>query len=237
MDADDLWTADKLELQLIALQNNSQAALAYSWTYIMSEDGKQAHKCAPVIIEGNVYTRLITAYFIIGISSNILVRKAVIDDEGNFDTSLSHYEDWDLCLRFARNWSFVVVPKYQVFYRQSNNSASSNIKAFEKSVLTVIERSLKYLPQEFQKLKFKSMANCHVYWTQLYLARFSGFASLKQARNHLFTAISLYPKILLDRKTQIFLCKLLLMHILTPKIAGNMLKFLSDRRVVQVNYA
>ncbi|MCJ8279468.1 MAG: glycosyltransferase family 2 protein, partial [Rivularia sp. ALOHA_DT_140] len=53
MDADDLWTADKLELQLIALQNNSQAALAYSWTYIMSEDGKQAHKCAPVIIEGN----------------------------------------------------------------------------------------------------------------------------------------------------------------------------------------
>ena len=31
IDADDLWTSDKLEAQLKALQSNPQAAVAYSW--------------------------------------------------------------------------------------------------------------------------------------------------------------------------------------------------------------
>ncbi len=234
MDADDLWITDKLQLQLTALQNNLEAALAYSWTYIMSENGEKVHKCAPVSIQGNVYTELIAANFIIGIASNVLIRRTAIDSTGDFDTSLSHYEDWDLCLRLARNWSFVVVPKYQVFYRQSNGSASSNIKEFEKSVLTVIERSLQYLPQKLQYLKSKSMAGCHLYWTQLYLARVAGFEGVKQARYQLFKAIGLYPRILFDRKAQIFLFKLLLMHLLTPQLGGNFLKYLSEKRVIQV---
>jgi glycosyltransferase involved in cell wall biosynthesis len=32
LDADDLWTPDKLEAQLKALQANPQAGVAYSWT-------------------------------------------------------------------------------------------------------------------------------------------------------------------------------------------------------------
>ncbi len=35
IDADDLWTPDKLELQLAALQKHPEAGVAYSWTYFM----------------------------------------------------------------------------------------------------------------------------------------------------------------------------------------------------------
>jgi glycosyltransferase involved in cell wall biosynthesis len=38
IDADDLWTPDKLERQLQALEANSRAGLAYSWTYFMEAD-------------------------------------------------------------------------------------------------------------------------------------------------------------------------------------------------------
>ena len=38
LDADDLWTADKLELQLQALQQNPEAGVAYSWTSFMDVD-------------------------------------------------------------------------------------------------------------------------------------------------------------------------------------------------------
>jgi glycosyltransferase involved in cell wall biosynthesis len=37
VDADDLWTPDKLELQLAALQQHPEAGVAYSWTYFMYE--------------------------------------------------------------------------------------------------------------------------------------------------------------------------------------------------------
>ncbi|MGA9380619.1 MAG: glycosyltransferase family A protein, partial [Phormidium sp.] len=40
LDADDLWTADKLEAQLKALQENPQAAVAYSWMDNIDESGK-----------------------------------------------------------------------------------------------------------------------------------------------------------------------------------------------------
>ena len=239
MDADDLWTSDKLELQLTALEKHPEAALAYSWTYIMSEDGEKVHKCHPIYHQGDVYKELLIYNFLLSPGSNILVRKAAIDSTGDFDTSLSHYEDWDFCLRLAINWYFVVVPKYQVFYRQSSNSASSNIEAFEKSVLTVIERSFQYAPKEIQYLKSKSIASSHLYWTQLYLTRVAGFAGVNQARKHLFKAISLYPKILLNKKAQIFLLKIVLMYFLTPGLASNLLRFISEKRSTKlqnINY-
>ena len=37
LDADDLWTSDKLELQLAGLKQHPEAGIAYSWTYNMSE--------------------------------------------------------------------------------------------------------------------------------------------------------------------------------------------------------
>ncbi|MEO1377958.1 MAG: glycosyltransferase family 2 protein, partial [Cyanobacteria bacterium J06635_10] len=127
------------------------------------------------------------------------------------------------------------VPEYQVFYRQSLRSASSNIKAFEKNLLTFIERSFQSAPKEFLFLKSKSMANCHLYLTQLYLSRVNGFEGFKQARYQLFKTIGLYPKILLNKKAQIFLFKLLLMHLITPQLASNILKFISDKRITKTS--
>ena len=38
IDADDLWTSDKLASQLQALQNTPEAAVAYSWTDFIDEN-------------------------------------------------------------------------------------------------------------------------------------------------------------------------------------------------------
>jgi glycosyltransferase involved in cell wall biosynthesis len=46
LDADDLWTPDKLELQLTALQQHSEAGVAYSWTHYMDEKGESFHTIA-----------------------------------------------------------------------------------------------------------------------------------------------------------------------------------------------
>jgi glycosyltransferase involved in cell wall biosynthesis len=43
LDADDLWTPDKLEAQLRALEANPQAAVAYSWTDYIDESSQFLH--------------------------------------------------------------------------------------------------------------------------------------------------------------------------------------------------
>ena len=40
LDADDLWTPNKLEMQLEALQNNLDVGVAYSWVDYIDETGK-----------------------------------------------------------------------------------------------------------------------------------------------------------------------------------------------------
>ncbi|MBW4602818.1 MAG: glycosyltransferase family 2 protein [Calothrix sp. FI2-JRJ7] len=240
LDGDDLWTQNKLELQYSALEQHPEAGLAYSLTYMMSENGKQVHKCDPIYYEGNVYTKLLAGNFIIGISSNILVRKAAIDSVGIFDTTLSHYEDWDWCLRLASKWSFVAVPEYQVFYRLSSGSASTNIEAFEKSVLTVINRAIQNAPQGIEslsKIRSKSIANCHLYWSQLYLTRVPGFKGVTQARYHLLKAARLSPIVILKKYALILVVKLIAMHFLTPEVAGRILNFITNSRAMPAQKA
>lgn len=55
LDADDLWTADKLELQLAALQQHPQAGVAYSWTQFLIDTTNAIHPATPIWFEGNVY--------------------------------------------------------------------------------------------------------------------------------------------------------------------------------------
>jgi len=63
IDADDLWTQDKLELQLAALQQHPEAGVAYSWTCYMSEYGESFYAGESVRFEGN-YAHLLVRNFL-----------------------------------------------------------------------------------------------------------------------------------------------------------------------------
>jgi len=134
LDTDDLWTSDKLELQLKVLQQHPEAGVAYSWTHYMDEKGKTFHANKPITFEGNVYANLIVENFL-GNGSNPLIRRQAIESVGEFDPTVTPSEDWDFYLRLAARWPFVVVPKPQILYRQTSSSASSKIEVMEKAAL------------------------------------------------------------------------------------------------------
>lgn len=69
LDADDLWTPDKLEAQLLALEENPQAVLAYSWTDFIDESGQLLGFGISYTITGDVYTELLVLNFV-GSGSN-----------------------------------------------------------------------------------------------------------------------------------------------------------------------
>ncbi|MBD2449484.1 glycosyltransferase family 2 protein [Nostoc sp. FACHB-152] len=203
LDADDLWTPDKLELQLVALQKNPEVGVAYSWTSYFSDSPKKVlYPGKSVHFSGDVYAQLLVNNFLAS-GSNPLICRKVIESVGKFDPTCTPCEDWDFYLRLAARSSFVVVPKHQILYRQSSNSGSSKMKAVEKAGLLTIQKAYQVAPPKLQYLRHQSLAWFYQYCTQQYLKQdVNNIDAVNQASQKLWTAIRLHPQILLQDYAQ-----------------------------------
>jgi GT2 family glycosyltransferase len=164
IDADDLWTPDKLEAQLAALQADPQAAVAYSWTDWIDEADQFLRPGVHVTANGDIYEQLLLRDFI-GSGSNILVKTEALADVGGFDASVSPVEDWDMWLRLAARYQYVAVSAPQILYRITQGSMSSNVWKMESSSMRIIERAFENGPASLQPLKPQVLANRYQYLT------------------------------------------------------------------------
>lgn len=164
LDADDLWTPDKLESQLRALQAHPQAAVAYSWSDWVDESGQFLRAGGHITVNGKAYEKLLVRDFVES-GSNPLIRKQALDEVGEFDSSVTPAEDWDMWLRLAARYEFVTVPYPQILYRISPNSASFNVWKMEAGSLRVIERAFTDAPEPLQSLKKEVLASRYKYLT------------------------------------------------------------------------
>lgn len=162
LDADDLWTSDKLELQLQALETHPEAGVAYSWTNYIDESDQFVRKGLHTTVNGDVLSELFIQNFLEN-GSNALMRRQTVEKVGYFDTSLSAAEDWDFFLRVAEDYHFVVVSHPQVLYRVSTNSMSANLVNQEKQCLIVLNRACERVGKRLQLLKSQSFANLYKY--------------------------------------------------------------------------
>ena len=164
IDADDMWTPDKLEAQFNALKSHPEAAVAYSWTDYIDEYSQFLGKGGHITVNGNIYPHLLLTDLLEN-GSNPLIRKQAFIEVGNFDESLSAAEDWDMLLRLAIRYHFIAVSSPQVLYRISSNSMSFNVLQQERESLKVIERAFNQAPESLQYLKKPSLANLYKYLT------------------------------------------------------------------------
>ncbi|MFQ4144065.1 glycosyltransferase [Chlorogloeopsis sp. ULAP02] len=162
LDSDDLWTSNKLEQQLEALQQNYGAVVAYSWTDYINEKGEFLLSGTHIAVNGDVYEQLLVTNFFEN-GSNPLIKKYALIELGGFDECLEAGQDWDMWLRLAAKYHFVAVPSVQILYRISPNSLSSNLIRQEKVSLQVLEKSYKQRPATFQDTWNKSLANIYKY--------------------------------------------------------------------------
>ncbi|MDZ7966767.1 MAG: glycosyltransferase [Nostoc sp. DedSLP03] len=164
LDADDLWTSDKLQSQLKALQENVTAKVAYSWTDYIDENGQFLLSGKRINVNGNAYEKLLLNNFLENGSNPLIYKEALITLNG-FDESLSAAQDWDMWLRLASNFDFICVPSVQILYRISANSVSSNLVRQEKTCLQVLDRAYKEKPSTLEQSWNISLANLYKYLT------------------------------------------------------------------------
>ncbi|MGC9528715.1 MAG: glycosyltransferase, partial [Limnospira sp.] len=162
IDADDLWTPDKLEAQLQALTNNPEAAVAYSWVDVIDDSSQWVRPGGHLTVNGNAYPYLLLKNFLEN-GSNALICKSAIDRTGNFDESLKASEDWDFYLRLAKHYPFVAVQSVQILYRESATSMSSQIIRQKSESLRVIDKAFSDAPESSKHLKKYSVDNMNKY--------------------------------------------------------------------------
>ncbi len=218
IDADDLWTPDKLEAQLKALQANPKAAVAYSWTDWIDESSQLLGKGSHNTEQGEVFAKLLLNDFVAN-GSNVLIRRQALNEVGDFDASVTPAEDWDMWLRLAVHYEFVAVQSSQILYRISPNSASFNVWQMETSSLRVIEKAYAIAPQSLQHLKRHSLGNRYKYLTfkaiEGYPDRKKGFAAIR----FLWNAIKNDPSLLRAKVIWKVLFRIAAITLLTPELA------------------
>jgi glycosyltransferase involved in cell wall biosynthesis len=228
IDADDLWTPDKLESQLRALQKNPQAAVAYSWTDLIDESDQFLRPGNHITENGNVYAKLLLTCFVVS-GSNPLIRRQAFIEVGGFDESLAASQDFDLYLRLAARYDYVAVPAPQVLYRISPNSMSTNIPRHESTSLLVRERAFQQSPESLpQHLKRHSIANFY----KLDIFRLlneppSRQRGLESARL-LGNAIRYDPALLRKRVIFKLLFRIVIFSVLPPRQANSLLTYFKN---------
>jgi glycosyltransferase involved in cell wall biosynthesis len=164
IDADDLWTPDKLATQWQALEANPLAAVAYSWSNWIDESGTFLRPGGHITKNGNVYADLLLRDFIES-GSNPLIRRDALTEVGGFDESLAAAADWEMWLRLAARYQFVAVPAAQILYRVAPSSMSSNVWNMEAESLQIIEHHFAGAPESVKPLKRKVLASRYQYLT------------------------------------------------------------------------
>ncbi len=217
LDADDIWTPDKLEAQLKALQANPQASVAYSWVDYIDEYGEFFRHGNHITINGNAYEQMLIQN-VLENGSNPLIRRQALINIGTFNQSLTLAEDWDMWLRLAARHDFVTVSYPQILYRTSSKSSSSNVLAMEKVCLQFIEQAFMSAPASLQYLKRKSLATLYNYLTFKSLESPSGHKSAITAMRFFGNVIRNDLSVIIQWQTiSKVLFKILMVFLLSPQ--------------------
>ncbi|MGB3758311.1 MAG: glycosyltransferase [Rivularia sp. (in: cyanobacteria)] len=220
LDADDLWTSDKLASQYTALESNPQSGVAYSWTNCIDKNNKFLRKAACVNWNGDVYSKFLLDDFI-GNGSNVMIRRELLIEVGGFDELLTNAQDTDMWLKLSAITDFICIPKAQILYRIQQQSMSSNVLGLEKSNLEVINRAFaREKAKLLQHLKPIAIGNLYKYLCYKVLTTPPGKLQSTVAVRFLFTAIK--TDITLLFKPIIFKAtlKLIAMVVLPPNWAN-----------------
>jgi glycosyltransferase involved in cell wall biosynthesis len=143
LDADDLWTPDKLERQL-DLAAETGSAFVFADRINIGERGPlpELQSTIQPLRDGDIYEVLLRGNFIT--TSSVVLRREVFERVGGFceDPILPPAEDWDLWLRVAHDHRAAACRLPVVKYRHHITGASRNVDRMNRARRSVVERGL-----------------------------------------------------------------------------------------------
>lgn len=152
---DDIMLPHKIKKQVKALENaNNEYALSFADAVYIDENSEQSSEYTTLqtrklslknLLSGEVRDELIDGSFFT--APTVLIKTDIVKDIGGYDESIA-FEDWDLWLRLSKNYKFLFLNDVVVKYRQHSNSMSNSFsKDYLKSILEIVKKEYKSIPQ------------------------------------------------------------------------------------------
>ena len=160
LDADDLWTPEKLEQQYQFLEAHRDAGLAFTWSRVIDEEGQDTGITSQ-LWEGPVAFSEMLSDCALGLNSAALIRRKTLLAAGGIDTSLSAHYDLDLALRIAllRHRNVWAIPEFLTMHRRRPGQLSSDIPAMEHAFHQVMVKARTLAPSLLARVEQEAQAS------------------------------------------------------------------------------
>jgi glycosyltransferase involved in cell wall biosynthesis len=144
IDADDLWTPDKLEKQLPCFDRSPAIGVVYTNVTRMDEHGVIIPTPKMNYYSGRISGRLLVDNFVTGMAS--MIKRECLDRVGLFDESFPMGIDYDLWLRISAHYEFYYLDEITYLYRQWPGQMSHNYRKRMDCAIRIMNKFLSQYP-------------------------------------------------------------------------------------------
>lgn len=144
LDADDLWTSQKLNLQIQAIREDNAIGIVGCGFYVIDKTGKIVKTWVPKKYrDEDSFLSDLRIRNIFGNPSVALMRRECLEKVGVFKEHLRFGEDWDMWLRVAKLYKLKMIDIPLVKFRKHfENKGYKKVKTIESNVKRIIEDNL-----------------------------------------------------------------------------------------------
>ena len=167
LDADDVWLARKLELQMRAIAESDSIGIVTCGLFCVRGKDDIEREVIPTNYadkDSLIEELCCDPGIFFGAGSAVLVRRECFQRLGFFDETLYAAEDWEMCLRIARSYQVRSVQLPLLEYRARNGSAVSgqNAERFLTNELLFMSKLFKSVDLK-RRIFLKARAYGHRY--------------------------------------------------------------------------
>ena len=171
LDADDLWSPDKLEQHVQFLDAQPRADLTFSWSRIIDEDGRDTGLTSR-LWNGPISFSELLADNAFGNGSALVFRREALVAAGGIDTAFAACYDLDAWLRIGalRPGNLWAIPEFLTFCRRRHGQITSDVAVIEQSFELLMQKARWFAPRAVALVEGRARSNmqrfCAYGWYQ-----------------------------------------------------------------------
>lgn len=191
LDADDVWSPEKTERQVRRFEAEPDIGLVHCGMDEIDATGSLVRRVQDGL-EGWVADDMLLFQrsVILGGGSGTMVPRALFDEAGGFDETLSTSADWDFYYRLARRYRVGFVEDVLLGYRIHGSNMHSNIAAMERDMLRGYVKAFMDAGPHLASLRRRCYGNLHRMLAGSYFQGGNYWAFLR----HAITSLLLTPE-------------------------------------------